>query len=273
MNYSRESAVSPVVGVMLMLIVVIIIAAVVSGFAGGLMKGTQSAPQLVMDVKIANNGYYPTSYFKAEVTSVSAPIKTSDLKIVTSWSNTGNMSGETIRDGSVVTPGVTNFNVTYITESGQTSLLSIPSWQMVCPQGDGPGVGYNGTETSNGLPYEGTGATNQSDIGTKPGITNYSWFGNYYLQAGTVMFAQPFGAKYDGTAFTEGYGVGQQWLYTYGTSSDAVFTTDSTDEMQAVLGKKWNLLRPGDIVNVKVIHIPSGKTIWQEDIPVEGSVI
>jgi len=269
MNYSRDSAVSPVVGVMLMLIVVIIIAAVVSGFAGGLMKGTQSAPQLVMDVKIANNGYYPSSYFKAEVTSVSAPIKTSDLKIVTSWSNTGNRSGEVIRGGSVVTPGVTNFNVTYITESGQT-LPSVP-WQMVCPQGEGPGVGYNGTETSNGLPYEGMGAINQSSIGTT--VTNYSWFGNYYLQAGTVMFAQPFGAKYDGTAFTVGYGTGQQWLYTYGTTSEAVFTTDNTDEMQAVLGQKWYLLRPGDIVNVKVIHIPSGKTIWQGDVPVEGSVI
>ena len=35
----NEGAVSPVVGVMLMLIVTIIIAAVVSGFAGGLMNG------------------------------------------------------------------------------------------------------------------------------------------------------------------------------------------------------------------------------------------
>lgn len=41
----RDDAVSPVVGVMLMLVVTIIIAAVVSGFAGGLVGSTQKAPQ------------------------------------------------------------------------------------------------------------------------------------------------------------------------------------------------------------------------------------
>jgi archaeal type IV pilus assembly protein PilA len=43
MKQERESAVSPVIGVMLMLVVVIIIAAVVSGFAGGLV-GTETKP-------------------------------------------------------------------------------------------------------------------------------------------------------------------------------------------------------------------------------------
>jgi FlaG/FlaF family flagellin (archaellin) len=44
-QYKTEQAVSPVVGVMLMLVVTIIIAAVVSGFAGGLVKGQTKAPQ------------------------------------------------------------------------------------------------------------------------------------------------------------------------------------------------------------------------------------
>jgi len=228
-----------------------------------------------MDVNIANSGHYTNSYFKAEITSVSAPIKTSDLKLVTSWSTKGQGNGSVYKGGAVVTPGITNFNVTYITESGQV-LPDVP-WQMVCPQGDGPGVGNNGTEMANGLPYEGTGATDQSSIGTI--VTNYTWFGNYYVQAGTVMYAQPFGAKYDGTNWSVGYvNYGnknkQAFNYVYGTDSNgATFTTDSTDEMQAVLGKNWNILRPGDTVNVKVIHIPSGKTIWQGDVSVEGSVI
>ena len=42
---NRESAVSPVVGVMLMLVVTIIIAAVVSAFAGGFSEGSKKAPQ------------------------------------------------------------------------------------------------------------------------------------------------------------------------------------------------------------------------------------
>ena len=43
MEMTKEDAVSPVVGVMLMLVVTIIIAAVVSGFAGGLAGGTKTA--------------------------------------------------------------------------------------------------------------------------------------------------------------------------------------------------------------------------------------
>ena len=45
----NEHAVSPVVGVMLMLVVTIIIAAVVSAFAGGLATGKEKAPQASLD--------------------------------------------------------------------------------------------------------------------------------------------------------------------------------------------------------------------------------
>ncbi|MBP2134420.1 FlaG/FlaF family flagellin (archaellin) [Methanomicrobium sp. W14] len=45
MMKNNDSAVSPVVGVMLMLVVTIIIAAVVSGFAGGFAQGQTKAPQ------------------------------------------------------------------------------------------------------------------------------------------------------------------------------------------------------------------------------------
>ncbi|MGA2917448.1 type IV pilin N-terminal domain-containing protein [Methanoregula sp.] len=45
MRLQNERAVSPVVGVMLMLIVVIIIAAIVSGFAGNLVSSNNKAPQ------------------------------------------------------------------------------------------------------------------------------------------------------------------------------------------------------------------------------------
>ncbi|HXX55746.1 MAG TPA: type IV pilin [Methanoregula sp.] len=274
MKQLNDKAVSPVVGVMLMLVVVIIIAAVVSGFAGSLMGGTKSAPQLAMDVHIANNGVYSTSYFKAAVTSVSAPINTHDLQIVTSWSSQPMVNGAVIKGGGNATPGVTNFNVAYDAESSQSS-GSPPVWRMISPQGDGPGVGQNGTETSYGRPYEGTGATDMTSIGQN-GITNYTWFGNYNIEAGTVLFAQPFGAKYDGTNFSVGYGTAAKWAYNYGTdSSGATFSPypQSVDEMQAILGQNWYTLRPGDTVNVKVIHIPSGKVIWQASVPVEGSVI
>jgi FlaG/FlaF family flagellin (archaellin) len=48
MKTERESAVSPVVGVMLMLVVTIIIAAVVSAFAGGLSSDQSKTPQVTL---------------------------------------------------------------------------------------------------------------------------------------------------------------------------------------------------------------------------------
>lgn len=55
-NSYNENAVSPVVGVMLMLVVTIIIAAVVSAFAGG-MAGTQKAsPSLVLEGTYSQSG-------------------------------------------------------------------------------------------------------------------------------------------------------------------------------------------------------------------------
>jgi FlaG/FlaF family flagellin (archaellin) len=52
-----DDAVSPVVGVMLMLVVTIIIAAVVSAFAGGLSQTTSKAPQLSIGAEVRNDSY------------------------------------------------------------------------------------------------------------------------------------------------------------------------------------------------------------------------
>ena len=81
MTLNAEKAVSPVVGVMLMLVVVIIIAAVVSAFSGGLVGSHQNAPHLSMNVQIANSGFYTTSFFSAEVTGVDGAISTNNLKL------------------------------------------------------------------------------------------------------------------------------------------------------------------------------------------------
>ena len=54
--HQKESAVSPVIGVMLMLVVTIIIAAFVSVFAGGTFSSTEVAPAASLDVSIISNG-------------------------------------------------------------------------------------------------------------------------------------------------------------------------------------------------------------------------
>jgi len=57
----KESAVSPVVGVMLMLVVTIIIAAVVSAFAGSTAQTTKQAPQAVIQGTLYVNGSSPNN--------------------------------------------------------------------------------------------------------------------------------------------------------------------------------------------------------------------
>ena len=57
MKNTTEDAVSPVVGVMLMLVVTIIIAAVVSAFAGGAVSGANKVPQATITGKFSvSNG-------------------------------------------------------------------------------------------------------------------------------------------------------------------------------------------------------------------------
>jgi Uncharacterized protein conserved in archaea len=51
-----ERAVSPVVGVMLMLVVVIIIAAIVSGIAGGMVSGQKKVPQATIQATFSQSG-------------------------------------------------------------------------------------------------------------------------------------------------------------------------------------------------------------------------
>jgi hypothetical protein len=40
--------------------------------------------------------------------------------------------------------------------------------------------------------------------------------------------------------------------------------------MMGILGANWNYLRAGDIVNVKIIYIPSGQTLVNQQVTVKG---
>jgi hypothetical protein len=58
MNREYDDAVSPVVGVMLMLVIVIIIAAIVSAYSGGLVSGQKKVPQATFTGKYSiSNGF------------------------------------------------------------------------------------------------------------------------------------------------------------------------------------------------------------------------
>lgn len=251
-----ENAVSPVVGVMLMLVVTIIIAAIVSGFSSGLISGNnQKAPTLTMDIKIANTGIWKGSGFSATVTGVSEAIPTDKLKIITSWHATNRTDGTPITGGNVSVGQIRAYG------AGESNVNLGP------PHGFGPGV-------------EG-----------KPGLVKYSpeqMFGNYALVQGTGLSAVPSGVdKNDpdaidgvaGKSATAGYGINEPYTYTthteYSFDKDGNIkkqwqAPDNNDGATYVLGGGWENLKPGDVVTVNVVYIPSGKTILSREVTVVG---
>lgn len=226
----KEEGVSPVIGVLLMLVVTIIIAAVVSGFAGGLVSGQKAAPSASLEMHINNDGT-GNSFLMFKVLSVSEPIPTRDLRITTSWVNTSGGKG----------------GATCLPNSGNLHYTSYPSGNFTSgsvPNGFGPGVGSYSTGTIS---------------------TSDKQFGNYTWTTGTSTTHWPpnygYPAKLDGSKRYEYWPGWTNYISKGGTEVDA---------HTAILGQYWNSLRPGDIVNVKVFHTPSGKVIVNKDVKVEG---
>lgn len=227
MKVTNDEAVSPVIGVMLMLVVTIIIAAVLSAFAGGLASTDSKAPTATVDVKIISTGGSGTK-FVLNVLSVSEPIPTKNLKLTTSYT----LSDGT-RGGATCFAGTENTNFTSPNPKGGM----YGPYRYNSPLGYGPGVG-NWTTSGQFYPDQNWG--------------NYTWVSGTY----TAQF--PSSNYYN-------------YAYNVVNPTDAgTGDNDGTDALGALLGKEWTGLRLGDVVNVKVIHIPSGKTIVNKNVIVEG---
>ncbi len=226
----NTDAVSPVVGVMLMLVVTIIIAAVVSAFAGGMVSNQQKAPTGTFDCKIVNDGTWGGSGFTITVLGVSEPIPTKDVKITTSWkASDGTTNGTTIT-GPLPGNGNTHYGI----------------YHYHSPLGFGAHI--------DGWKASGQYAVTQD-------------YGNYTLLAGTTMHNSPCGWG----PSTGGYGISSDLRWQYTDNTGGTYESNGyMDAMRAILGWDWEHLRPGDKVNVKLIHIPTGVVMFEKDVVVEG---
>ena len=92
MQKKSDDAVSPVVGVMLMIVITVVIAAVITTFATGVTSDAEAAPVAVLDVEIYE-------YYQAltdcggpdfHISHISGdPIDTKDITIQLSWEHNG----------------------------------------------------------------------------------------------------------------------------------------------------------------------------------------
>jgi len=93
-------------------------------------------------------------------------------------------------------------------------------------------------------------------------VSNDTWhtpeaqWGNFTLSSGTSTFDRPVS-----------YGTVSSGQYLY--NNDGSYNTN-LDPMQVILGQKWNNLREGDTVSVRIVDVASGKTIVDQNIVVEG---
>lgn len=87
-NESYEGAVSPVVGIMLMLVVTILIAAVVSAFAGGLSGSQSKTPQAIVSGDFSQSRGMVINHDGGDV------LAATDLKIIISPTNTWGAGSE-----------------------------------------------------------------------------------------------------------------------------------------------------------------------------------
>jgi FlaG/FlaF family flagellin (archaellin) len=201
----NNEAVSPVVGVMLMLVVTIIIAAVVSAFAGGMSEGTTEAPQASIDVDINYNVDSGMGWRATEMTFKllsGDPLPTKDLSIITYYTNS---SG-------------------YVYKNTQTASSAV-------------------IDTYAGTMYGGYGYDSRvpalNNLGKGWATESQQWFGNYTWVVGDKM--STLGDA--GTAQVLG-----MWD-----------SFDSTGELDPDL-------KTGAVVDVKIMHIPSGKYIYNKEV-------
>ena len=170
MNERKEDAVSPVVGVMLMLVVTIIIAAVVSGFAGGLASVKEKAPQAFFECRISENSMGGAYGYEFVLKHLSGdPINTHNLKLVTSWVD----ASGTFHVQDTVAPTWVNTPEEY-RSTGETCNYSVSSLN----------TNYDfGTNITYQEPYKVIPADMPAD---GAGDEETLWFGNYIMRAGDV---------------------------------------------------------------------------------------
>ena len=112
----KEDAVSPVIGVMLMLVVTIVIAAVVAAFASGMGGDVEAAPAAVLDIDVYSDG-------KVKITHLSGEsLVTKDVTVKLQKVENGDPLGNTVplSGGAYFTPGSTTTVSTDATLSPNT---------------------------------------------------------------------------------------------------------------------------------------------------------
>jgi flagellin-like protein len=239
---SKDSGVSPVVGVMLMLAVTIMIAAIVSATAGNFSNTEKKAPSAILDVSIYAHKYYdgysaPTMIIRHISGNV---LQTKDLQIITYYNIPGSSN---ISRGSLI---------------GETAVKGHSDW------GDFSGSEWCGTLFINDQNRFDDGPTVISSGGG-----NENWFGNASatFRPGDMLVTA---AQYSGNENDNDDPINNlhcnpsmkqlfpNVLFIEGDSPGGPCSRSK--------GVATDQFVQGGVVSVKIIHTPSGQIIYDKDV-------
>lgn len=237
-NEGVNDAVSPVVGVMLMLVVTIIIAAVVSGFAGGLVRSQEKTPQ----ASIAISTGYVGDHFDIKFEHQGGdPIRTRECQFITFL---------TLPNGTIVKhvqkPTSPLARSESLTQIGGVA----PSYSRGPHLTDPQKYAY---------PYNPPSNVTLPNGWTILGIDampegNYAWFGNAVWLPGDI-------ARTYNNGFTANF---LGLVNTYNATTNAMDpTTEEINQLKECVAKNCK-------VEIKLLHVPSGKYILDKTIALQG---
>ena len=244
-----DDAVSPVIGVMLMLVVTVVIAAAVTIFATGVVGETEPAPVSVLDVKIYTN--YPALYDDGKpkvcgpdlhITHVSGDhVDTKDIELRFSWTHKDGSGNDCSHYSTHSAEGMTEY-----LSSNTGSWIGAANWM------EAAGINSNGGKRYQALYVKMPGG------GGTWGLDHY--FGKVTLTPGMKLTASadmlPSTTENTGSQFMDAI------FNNYEMSASTGFSNPCT-------GGIMNHLPAGTAVDVMIVHLPSDKAIYDKTVIVE----
>ena len=230
----NDEAVSPVIGVMLMLVVTIIIAAVVSGFAGGLAEGAEAAPQASIAVK---TGYIGDHFDISFEHQGGDPIRTKDCEFITFL---------TLPNGTVIKHVQTPTSPLARSESA-TQIGGSAAYSRGPHLTDPQKYAYPCNPVNDvDLP------TGWTVTGFEDGGENPAWFGNAVWLPGDVA-----------RTYNNGYTANFVGLISDPYPGDNEVYADGIAILEDCVQRNCKL-------EIKLLHVPSGKYILDRTITLQG---
>lgn len=275
-----DEAISPVIGVMLMLAVTIIIAAVVVAVSTGMITETEPAPNAVFEVTIDRNvvalaGWGVTAGPDLSITHVSGDaVHSKDMKLFFSWTDKDGVLHESTYSAaefSELCPGGISIPDAWGFMEGYTSMIqprSQPLYQKG-HQGDGPNAldHYFGDVVFT----PGVKVMSTPDFLLSSMDDSYSNVGSPFMDAilNNGVWANPSNTYWDENYYYD-FSYDDEF---FGETASYIPGNTAGDDTYIYLfaGGIMDYLPTGTAVDVKILHIPSNKIIYDKVVYVTDS--